>query len=96
MLSAGLGIIAVPLAAIISLLVQQALRGRNVSDVGVPMYAHSEIAAAIALFTFCVVLWALLTGVRRIVGGERPWLLYAAAGVTALLLSPLFYLALFW
>lgn len=54
LLSAVLSILAVPVSGLASGLTWLALKGRNYSDVGVPMYENSSIATFVAFLVFFI------------------------------------------
>ncbi len=96
LLTIGLAMGAVFVSALISTVPIQVLRGRNYSDVGVPMYENEELARAVGLFVFAIVLLAYLFGLQRTLSANLPWLPYAAAAITCVCFRPILLIFLFW
>ena len=96
LLTSGLAMGAVFVSALISTVLIQALRGRNYSDVGVPMYENEELARAVGLFVFAIVLLAYLFGLQRTLSSNLPWLPYAAAAITCVCFRPILLIFLSW
>jgi hypothetical protein len=96
LLTSGLSIAAVALAGFASGLTRELLRGKNYSDVGVPMYANNDISTLAGLLVFAIVLFGLLYALQKTISRNLPWLPYLVAIITCIFSSPILVLLLFW
>jgi hypothetical protein len=96
LLTTVLSISAVALAGAASGLTRELLRGKNHSDVGVPMYANNDIATLAGLLVFVIVLFGSLYALQKTISRNLQWLPYLVAIVTCICSSPILILLLFW
>jgi Zn-dependent protease with chaperone function len=75
LLSTVLSILVVPISGLASKLIWLTLKGRNYSDVGVPMYENSSIATFAAFLVFFIVLFGLLYLLQRTISRNAPYLM---------------------
>lgn len=96
LLTIGLSIDFVFVATLASIIPRLALRGRNNSDVGVPMYENDDIARTVGLLVFTVVLLIFLFGLQRTLSRNLQWLPYFAAAIACVCFNQILQILLFW
>lgn len=94
LLTTGLSIISVLTSGLVSALTWMILKGRNYSDVGVPMYENSDIATFTALLVFFIVLLGFLYTLQRTISRNTPCLPYITAQITCISLVVGFFILL--
>lgn len=94
LLSAVLSILAVPISGFASGLTWLALKGRNYSDVGLPMYENSSVATFVAFLVFFIALFGLLYVLQRTISRNAPYFPYVIAGITCVGLVVSFFILL--
>ncbi len=96
LLSTGLSIFVVGLSGFASILTRAALRGRDYSDVGVPMYENNGIATSAGVLVFLIVLLGFLYILQRTLSRDLQWLPYLVAMITCIFSYQSLYLMLLW
>ncbi|MBD2214721.1 hypothetical protein H6G27_33460 [Nostoc linckia FACHB-104] len=96
LLSTGLSIVAVFVSGLACAATREALRGKNYSDVGVPMYENDGIATLVGLLVFLIILFGFLYVLQRTLSQNLQWLPYLVAIITCIFASPFLLIAVFW
>jgi len=97
-LSAFLSAVAIIVSSLVAILTRDILRGRNYSDVGVPMYSNAEMATLVGLVAFILISLGLLHIIAYTFNRNNPWFPYVVAFIVCIYIysdSTLF-LVLFW
>ncbi|MFB2919096.1 hypothetical protein ACE1CB_11635 [Aerosakkonema sp. BLCC-F2] len=78
----------------LGLTVTDALKGKNYSDVGVPMYANSDTAYHIGLVIYPLVSGLLILLINKSIGKNS--LLASSLGIPLVIISLFLYIPLLW
>jgi hypothetical protein len=96
LLTTGLSIVAVFTSGLASGLTREVLRGRNYSDVGVPMYENDGMARGAGFLVFLIVLLGFLYILQRTLSRNLQWLPYLVATITCICSAPILFFMLVW
>ena len=97
-LSAFLSAVAIIVSSLVAILTRDILRGRNYSDVGVPMYSNGDLSIFVGLLAFILISLGLLHIIAYTFNRNNPWFPYVVAFIICIYIysdSTLF-LVLFW
>lgn len=96
LLITGLSVVAVFASGLASVLTREVLRGRNRSDVGVPMYANNDLVIGAGFLVFLIVLFGALYIIQYTLSQHLRWLPYLVAMITCICSAPILYFTLIW
>ena len=91
-----MSIVAVFVSGFASALTRGVLRGRNYSDVGVPVYENDAIATGVSFFVFLIVLLGVLYLLQRTLSRNLQWLPYLVAMITCICATLFLFVIFFW
>ena len=93
-----MSIVAVFVSGLASALTRGVLRGRNYSDVGVPVYEYENdaMATGVSFFVFLIVLLGVLYLLQRTPSRNLQWLPYLVAMITCICATPFLFVIFFW
>ncbi|AKG22454.1 hypothetical protein [Calothrix sp. 336/3] len=95
LLSAALSVCAVFLSGFASLFIRDLLKGKNYSDVGVPMYENYGVATLAGMLVFAIVLFVCLYILQHTLSRNLQMFPYIVAILACIAFSPILVLLLF-